>query len=84
MSGRILSGNNFMMNELMDMIQVGCEESISAADEARMEHERGEREREREESWADLVAIHGPLMTDAAWKLYLAEYGDYLDMAWKD
>jgi hypothetical protein len=76
-----------MMNELMDMIQVGCEESISAADEARMEHERGEREREereRKESWADLVAIHGPLMTDAEWKNFVAEYGVYLDMAWKD
>ena len=73
-----------MMN---DMIHIGCEEAITAADEAQMEHERGEREceeREREESWADLVAVHGPLMTDADWKFFVAEYGDYLDMGWKD
>ena len=70
-----------MMN---DMIHIGCEEAITAADEAQMEHERGEREREREESWANLVAIHGPLMTDDEWKVFVAEYGDYLDMVWKD
>jgi hypothetical protein len=61
-----------------DMIHIGCEESITAADEARMEHERGEHEREHAETWASLVATHGPLMTDAEWKLYLAEYSDYL------
>ena len=72
-----------MMN-MMDMIQVGCEESISAADEAQMEHERGEREREERERWADLVAIHGPLMTDVEWRQYLVEYGDYLNEVWKD
>jgi hypothetical protein len=73
-----------MMN---DMIHIGCEEAITAADEAQMEHERGEREmvaRERDESWANLVAVHGPLMTDADWKVFVAEYGDYLDMGWKD
>ena len=68
----------------MDMIQVGCEETISAADEAQMEHERGEREREERERWADLVAIHGPLMTDVEWRQYLVEYGDYLNEVWKD
>ena len=31
---------------LMDMVQVGCEESISAADEAQMEYVRGVREEE--------------------------------------
>ena len=73
-----------MNNNLMDMVQVGCEESISAADEAQMEHERGEREREVENRWANLVAIHGPLMTDSEWSQYLAEYGEYMDMVWKD
>ena len=68
----------------MDMIQVGYEEEISAADEAQMEHERGEREREDRERWADLVAIHGPLMTDVEWRQYLVEYGDYLNEVWKD
>ena len=74
-----------MMNdELMDMIRVSCDECACEAAEAQIEHDRGEREREREEGWAHLVAIHGPLMTDAAWQQYLVEYGDYLDMAWKD
>ena len=68
----------------MDMIQGGGEEAISAADEAQMEHERGEREREERERWADLVAIHGPLMTDVEWRQYLVEYGDYLNEVWKD
>jgi hypothetical protein len=49
-----------------------------------MEHERGEREREVEERWADLVAVHGPLMTDVEWQKYLTEYGEYLDTVWKD
>ena len=73
-----------MMN---DMVHIGCEEMISAADEAQMEHERGEREaeaRECEESWASMVAIHGPLMSDTEWAQYLAEYGEYMDMVWKD
>ena len=73
-----------MMNELMDMVQVGCEESISAADEAQMEHERGQCEHDERERWAAAVALHGPLMTDAEWAQYLAEYGDYLGMVWKD
>ena len=68
----------------MDMVQVGCEEMVGADDEARMEHERGEREREERERWADVVAIHGPLMTDAEWQQYVREYGDYLSMVWKD
>ena len=70
-----------MMN---DMTHIGCEEMITAADEAQMEHERGEREREERERWADVVAIHGPLMTDAEWQQYVREYGDYLSMVWKD
>ena len=72
------------MNELMSMIQVGCEEAITDADEARLEHERGEHERESQETWASLVAVHGPLMTDVEWRQYLVEYGDYLGMVWKD
>ena len=63
----------------MDMIQVGCEEAISAADEAQMEHERGEREREervRQEHWDALEAQHGPLDRHA--------YAGYEGMAWKD
>ena len=70
-----------------DMIQIGCEEMITAADEAQMEHERGQREdeaRERAEAWASMVDVHGPLMTDTAWAQYVAEYGDYMDMVWKD
>ena len=70
-----------------DMIQIGCEEMITAADEAQMEHERGQREdeaRERAEAWASMVAIHGPLMTDTAWVQYIAEYAEYIDMGWKD
>ncbi len=62
-----------MMN---DMTHVGCEEMISAADEARMEHERGERERERAETWAAIEAQHGPLHRHA--------YAAYEGMAWKD
>ena len=76
-----------MNNNLMDMVQVGCEEMVGADDEARMEHERGEREAEaceRAEAWASMVAIHGPLMTDTAWAQYMAEYGEYMDMVWKD
>jgi hypothetical protein len=70
-----------MMN---DMIQIGCEETITAADEAQMEHQRGEREGEERERWADLAAVHGPLMTDAEWRRYVVEYGDYLNEVWKD
>ena len=73
-----------MMN---DMIDIGCEEMISAADEAQHEHERTEHEaeaRERAEAWAGMVAIHGPLMRDDEWAQYIAEYGEYLGMAWKD
>ena len=73
-----------MMNDIMDMVHVGCEEMISAADEAQMEHERGEREREVSERWQDMVAIHGPLMTDVEWQRYVGEYAEYLDQAWKD
>jgi len=70
-----------MMN---DMIHIGCEEAITAADEAQMEHERGQHEHDERERWANAVAVHGPLMTDAEWREYLAEYKDYLNMVWKD
>lgn len=66
-----------MMN---DMIHIGCEELITATDEARMEHERGERERERAEIWAALEARHGPL----CFRNGCFEYADYDGMAWKD
>ena len=52
------------------------EEMISDADEARMEHERGERESERAETWAAIEAQHGPLHRHA--------YAAYEGMAWKD
>ena len=70
-----------MNDNLMDMVQVGCEESISAADEAQMEHERGVREaeaRERADTWAALEATHGPLVR-VGW-----DYSEYDGMAWKD
>lgn len=73
-----------MNDELMDMIRVSCDECVCDDDVAQMEHERGEHERERAEDWAHLVAVHGPLMTDAEWSQYLVEYGDYLGMMWKD
>ena len=65
------------------MIQVGCEELITAADEAQMEHERGVREaeaRERAEVWAALEAQHGPLH----FRNGRFEYAEYEGMAWKD
>jgi hypothetical protein len=62
-----------MMN---DMIDIGCEEMISDADEARMEHERAERESERAETWAAIEAQYGPLHRHA--------YAAYEGMAWKD
>ena len=70
-----------MMN-LMDMVQVGCEESISAADEAQMEYVRGvreEEERHHAEVWAALEAEHGPLYGPLGWWAK-----DYDGMAWKD
>ena len=61
------------------MIDIGCEEMISAADEAQMEHERGEREcdeRERAEAWECIEAAHGPL--------HRHDYSEYTSMGWKD
>ena len=69
-----------MMNDLFDMIQVSCEENVTAADEAQAEHARGERERERAEVWATLEAEFGPLH----FRNGRFEYADYEGMAWKD
>ena len=69
-----------MMNDMMPTI----EETISADIEAQMEHEEWTREQETQDRWANLVAVHGPLMTDVEWQKYLTEYGEYLDMVWKD
>ena len=71
----------------MDMVQVGCEEMGGADDEARMEHERGERERERAEiaeAWARLEAVHGPLMTADEWVRHSLDYNAYMAQIWKD
>ena len=67
-----------MMNDLSDMIQVSIEETITLADEARMEHERGERESERAERWAAIEATHGPLHGPLWWA------AGFEGMAWKD
>ena len=73
-----------MNDNLIDMIRISCDECVCDDDIARMEYERGEHERAERERWADMVAIHGPLMTDAEWQQYMVEYGDYMDMVWKD
>ena len=67
-----------MMNDLSDMIQVSCEENITAADEAQMEHERGERE--RAEVWERLEAQFGPLH----FRNGCFNYSEYNDLGWKD
>jgi len=69
-----------MMNDMMPTI----EETITPDVEAQLEHEEWTRKQDDQETWADLVAIHGPLMTDAEWKQYKSEYEGYLDMQWKD
>ena len=69
-----------MMNDMMPTI----EETITPDVEAQIEHEEWTRKQETQDSWADLVAVHGPLMTDAEWKQYKSEYEGYLDMQWKD
>ena len=72
-----------MMNDMMPTI----EETITPDVEAQIEHEEYERGQQlllEGESWATLVATHGPLMTDAEWKQYKSEYEGYLDMQWKD
>jgi hypothetical protein len=68
-----------MNDNLMDMVQVGCEEHISAADEAQLEHERGVCEAERADTWAALEATHGPLHGPLGWW-----YSAYDGMGWKD
>ena len=68
------------MNDLFDMIQVSCEENVTAADEAQAEHVRGERERERAEIWQALEAQFGPLRFLNG----CFDYSDYNDMGWKD
>ena len=62
-----------MMN---DMIHIGCEEMITAADEAQMEHERESVESARVMAWAALEATHGPLVAH--------DYSAYDGMGWKD
>ena len=59
-----------MNDTLMDMIRISCDECITTADEAQMEHQRGMREEEvrpRAEAWAALEAMHGPLIR-LGWK----------------
>ena len=71
------------MNDMMPTI----EENITPDVQAQIEHEEHERGQQlllEQESWADLVAIHGPLMSDAEWKQYKSEYEGYLDKQWKD
>ena len=65
-----------------DMIHIGCEEMITAADEAQMEHERAEHEcaeRARAEAWEAIEATHGPLHGPLGWW-----YSAYDGMGWKD
>ena len=69
-----------MMNDMMPTI----EETITPDIQAQLEHEEWTREQETQDRWADLVAVHGPLMTDAEWKQYKSEYEGYLDLQWKD
>ena len=66
-----------MMN---DMTHIGCEELITAADEAQMEHERGERERKQAEVWVALENEFGPLH----FRNGRFDYADYDGMGWKD
>ena len=67
------------MTMMNDMIHIGCEELITEADEAQMEHERGECEREERERWEAVEATHGPLHGPLGWW-----YSAYDGMAWKD
>ena len=67
-----------MNKDLQDMIQVSCEETITDADEAQMEYERGERE--RADIWAALEDEFGPLH----FRNGRFEYHEYEGMAWKD
>ena len=69
-----------MNNELMDMIRVSCDECVCDADEARIEHERGEHERARAEIWAALEDEFGPLLCHGG----RFDYSEYDDLGWKD
>ena len=76
-----------MNDGLMDMIRVSCDECMTAADEAEMEHERmvhESEERARVEAWARLEAQHGPLLTRSEWAQHVHDYSDYIGMVWKD
>ena len=73
-----------MMNELHDQIRISCEEMVSDADVAQMEHERGEHEREERERWASLEQEHGRLMSEGDWVRHSLDYNTYLAQVWKD
>ena len=71
------------MNDMMPTI----EETITPDIQAQLEHEEHELGQQlllEQESWAYLVAIHVPLMSDSEWKQYKSDYECYLDMQWKD
>jgi len=70
----------YVMNDLSDMIRVSIEEAFNSADEAQIEYDRAERERERAETWERLEAQFGPLH----FRNGRFEYADYEGMAWKD
>ena len=67
---------SYITTMMHDMIHVGCEELITEADEAQMEYERGEREREQREHWDALEAQYGPL--------HRHPFSSYEGMVWKD
>ena len=76
----------YILNMMSDMMPT-IEETITPDIEAQIEHEEYESRQQlllEQESWADLVAVHGPLMTDAELKQYKSEYEGYLDLQWKE
>ena len=82
-----------MMNDIMDMVHVGCEEMISAADEAQMEHERAEHERAEREAQAQPshkevagVCEDAPCCGCCGGSMDegYGTYADYEGMVWKD
>ena len=73
--------------ESLEMLKMEAEELREENARLKQEHEEWERRQQlllEQESWADLVAVHGPLMTDAEWKQYKSEYEGYLDLQWKE
>ena len=68
-----------MNNNLMDMIQVGCEEAITAADETQMEHERGEQEQEERDRWGAIEAAHGALLTAKEWAQHCKDLNKWFE-----